>query len=525
MPTAQELPIDSSATALEMALEIFGSGATVNNATYFGDPLSSGIYSNGDAVSEEATPGDTGVILSTGHVDDFTNDSGTLNTNTATNTGTNSSGVNGDSQFDALAGGSTFDASILLVEFTPTGDTLTVDFVISSEEYPEFVSSQYLDVIGVWVNGVEATVSVGNGQASVGNINGANTPNLYNDNTSDQFNTEMDGFTVTLTFSAPVNAGATNTLRIGVADVADSGYDTNLLIAGGSVQSSIVALDDSVTIGNNDTTILDVLANDSTTGGTLSITHVNGETVVAGQTIVLGTGQQVTLNANGTFTIQGDSDDETVYFNYSIVDDNGNTDTALVGITQVPCFAAGTLIDTADGPIAVETLRPGIQVPTRDQGLQTIRWVGRRTVSTTGANVPIRIAKGTMGAVRDLVLSSQHRVLIQDVWATLMFGEDEVLVKAKDLINDHSVRPVTDMDEITYVHILFDTHQIVMANGVACESYLPGPATMKQFDRSTQTEIVLLFPELTAGFDHYGPAARSILRTPEAAALAQVLAA
>ena len=64
MPTATELPIDTTATALDMANEIFGSGATVNSATYFGDNNASGIYSNGDVVSPFATPGDTGVILS-----------------------------------------------------------------------------------------------------------------------------------------------------------------------------------------------------------------------------------------------------------------------------------------------------------------------------------------------------------------------------------------------------------------------------------------------------------------------------
>ena len=82
----------------------------------------------------------------------------------------------------------------------------------------------------------------------------------------------MDGFTVTLTFVAPVTPGAINTLKVGVADVGDSGYDTNFLIAGGSVHSTVIAKDDTI--------ILDVLGNDSSTGGALTVTHLHGQAVV-----------------------------------------------------------------------------------------------------------------------------------------------------------------------------------------------------------------------------------------------------
>jgi hypothetical protein len=116
----------------------------------------------------------------------------------------------------------------------------------------------------------------------------------------------MDGFTITLTFVAPVIPGVVNTLKIGVADVGDSSYDTNLLIAGGSIQTAIVALNDAITLGPTDT---HVMGNYSSVGGTLMVTHINGFPVVAGDTI--------TLNADGTFTIVADTDDETVYFNGS----------------------------------------------------------------------------------------------------------------------------------------------------------------------------------------------------------------
>ena len=56
MATATELPINTSATALDMANEIFGSGMVVNSATYSGDVASSGTYSNGDIVPQSQHP-------------------------------------------------------------------------------------------------------------------------------------------------------------------------------------------------------------------------------------------------------------------------------------------------------------------------------------------------------------------------------------------------------------------------------------------------------------------------------------
>ncbi len=525
MPTATELPIDTTATAGAMADEIFGSGIIVNSASYSGDANSSGIYTNGDSVSDAATPGDSGVILSTGNATDFTNSDGSTNTNQSTSTSTNTAGIDADSDFNALANGNTFDASFLEVNFTPDGDTITIDFVLSSEEYPEYNSSQFNDVVGVWVNGVQATVSIGNGDASIGNINGGVTQNIYNDNTTDAFNTEMDGFTVTLTFVAPVNPGVPNTLKIGVADVADAKYDTNLLIAGGSVQSTIVAQDDAVFVGNNDTKIVDVLANDSSTAGTLSVTHINGTAVVAGDTVTLATGQQITLNADGTFTVVGDGDAETVYFNYGIEDSNGNTDSGLVEVQQVPCFVAGTWIDTVEGPCLIETLQAGAQILTRDAGVQTLRWIGRRTVRATGPNRPIRIKAGQFGATKDLLLSPQHQVLIGGWWAELFFGEDEVLVKAKTLVNDKTVRLDDELSQVTYLHMLFDDHQIVTANGVDCESYLPGPMTMFGFEPDTQAEILRLFPQLETDCTAYGLPARPMVKSRVAGPLTAVLVA
>lgn len=518
MATATELDINTSATATQMANEIFGDGTTVVSSSYSGDVDSSGIYTGADTTTPGVAPADSGVILSTGNAVDFTNSDGSTNTNTSASTSTNTSGVNGDSDFNSIAGSETYDASFLEIGFIPDGDVLTIDFVLSSEEYPEFANSQYNDVVGVWVNGVEAQVTIGDGSASIGNINQNATQNIYVDNTADQYNTEMDGFTITLTFTAPVNAGELNEIKIGVADVSDSSYDTNLLIAGGSVQTAFVAQDDTLDSSLNGSNNLDVLANDnSAAGGTLTITHINDVAVTAGDTITLATGQQITLNADGTLQVVADGDAETVYFNYTVENDSGDSDTALVEVNQaLACFMRGTLIDVETGSIAIEELKPGMMVRTYDHGLQPLRWIGRSRVSVTQDTAPIRIRKGTFDSLSDLWVSPNHRMLITGQFAELLFGEDEVLAKAKDLINDKSIRRDDSFESVEYYHLLFDQHEILWSNGALSESYHPGPQSSAGFDRETQDELFKLFPDLCPSTGAgYGAAARMSLRQYE----------
>jgi hypothetical protein len=516
MATGAELTYTST-TALNMANAIFGAGVTVTGASYTGPASSAAVYSNGQ-LAPGVVPSNTGVILSTGRASDFTQSSGDPNRNTGTSTDT--TGINNNAQFNTIAGATTYDAVWLDVDFIPQGDEMTIRFVFSSEEYPEYINSQFNDVVGVWVNGVHVPIQVGNGQTSVNNINGNTQENLFRSNTNDAYNTEMDGFTITMTLKMQVNPGVVNSIRIGIADTSDARYDSNLLIAGDSVQTVLVANNDAVNINPFGTKTVSVLDNDNgLPNSVLTITHINGVPVVAGQTVTLASGQQVTLNANGTFTIVGDGNIETKTFTYTVQDQFGNIDTAFVTMTSVPCFVAGTLIRTPDGERAVETLQPGDLVLTHDDGPQPIRWVGQRRVAAVGHLAPIRIKANTFGDHRTLMLSPQHRILIRDGLAELLFGENEVLVAAKDLVNDRSIR-VQEGGEVDYVHILFDRHQVVFSEGLATESFLPGPQVTAQLERDIVDELAAIFPELNPRTgDGYGPTVRRALRGHEAQVL------
>lgn len=520
MATGSELAINPGANAMDMAQTIFGSDIQIVGATYSGARGSSAIYSKGDLRSPEATPADTGVILSTGYARDFTQSAGDPNRSTNASTDMNPKGTGADPDFNAIAGQQTYDAASLQVDFIPTTDFISMQFVFASEEFPQAAATNFNDMIGLWSNGVYIPVSV----ATAGS-NGTNSTNLFIDNTSGAHNTEMNGFTVTMSVKIPVIPGQVNTLKIGIADVGNSGTDTNLLIGANSVQGSILVNDDAFDIAPNQTKTIDLLGKDvNQSGGSLTITHINGEAVTAGSSVTLSTGQILTLNADGTITVVNDADIEDFSFTYTAegvagVSGTIQSDIGYVTLTSIPCFVAGTLIRTPDGDKPVEELAPGDLVMTYDDGPQPVRWIGRRTVEAKGKLAPIRIRRGTFGKHGTLLVSPQHRILVRDVLAELMFGERDVLVKARDLVNDGSVK-IMEGGEVEYVHLLFDTHQVIFSEGLATESFLPGPQTTSLFEREMVEEIVSIFPELDPQTGHgYSPSARLTLKEYEARAL------
>ena len=518
MATASELPIDTSATAMDMANSMFGNGIDVQNASFLGASNASGIYSGGDSVTPSATPSDGGVILSTGDVAAYTNTTGDPNTSAGTSTNHN---LAGDTDLTSIAGANTFDAAVFTAEFIPDGSTLTMQLVFSSEEYLEYVNGGFNDAVGVYVNGVKAELGFGDGDITINNINDQSNSNLYVDNpdTADTYNTEMDGFTVTLSLKAPVNPDVVNTIKIAIADGGDGAFDSNLLIAENSVQTQLIAENDEVGISLTGSKNVDVLDNDiNEPGSTLTITEINGQSVVAGDVITLPSGETVELMPDGTLQITGDGAASENVFTYTVADDLGNTDVGYINVTTAPCFVAGTLIKTTRGLVPVEELEPGHTVVTKDSGICSILWAGSSTLPAAGRFAPVEIQQNALGQHGATRVSPNHRVLLTGARAQLLFGTSEVLVSAKDLINDHSIRTVEEDLPITYVHILFDRHEIVWGDGLQSESYQPGDISMDAFDAATREEVFALFPDLRCG-GSYGPAARRALRRFEARAL------
>ena len=148
------------------------------------------------------------------------------------------------------------------------------------------------------------------------------------------------------------------------------------------------------------------------------------------------------------------------------------------GLFKAPCFAAGTRLSVPGGARKVEGLRVGDLVETADHGPQPVRWIGGRVVPAAGAAGPIAIAPGALGEGlprADLVVSPQHRVLVASAVASRMTGQAQVLVPAKQLLGLPGIRRLKPRLAIRYVHLLFDRHEIVFAEGAPTESLFLGP--------------------------------------------------
>ncbi|WP_323038291.1 Hint domain-containing protein [Gemmobacter sp.] len=360
MATAQQLQIDATADATQMAETMFGAGIHIVDASFQGDSIQSGIYTDALTSIPGLSPTDSGVIFSTGHVQSFAPYSdGTGNTNRAAGTTTDTQGgINGDSQLNTLAGGNTYDAAIFTATFVPDGNWITLQFVFSSEEYLEYVSGGYNDAFGVWVNGVYAPVTVLNGGvAAIDTVNTTQNPNLFLNNpaNADTYNSEMDGLTRVLTIKAPVTPGAENTIKIAIADAGDASYDSNVLIMADSIQSVTIAFEDEVNMTPNSTRTIDVLHNDTDASGEgLTITHINGTAVAVGDTVTLPSGDQVTLNEDGTLTIQTDADNGTDVFTYTVMNSAGDSDVGFVTLNSMSTLSPDGIVHGTTGDDVID---------------------------------------------------------------------------------------------------------------------------------------------------------------------------
>jgi len=190
----------------------------------------------------------------------------------------------------------------------------------------------------------------------------------------------------------------------------------------------------------------------------------------------------------------------------------------------VPCFTPGTMVATPTGERPVEDLRAGDKIITRDNGIQEICWTGQKALNGVELQQahhlrPVLIRAGALGnglPERDMMVSPNHRMLVASDRTALYFEEREVLVSAKHLLNSNGIQNV-DVIGTTYIHFMFEQHQVVLANGAWTESFQPGDYTLDGMGNAQRTEIFELFPELATreGRESYN-AARKILKRHEA---------
>ncbi len=184
----------------------------------------------------------------------------------------------------------------------------------------------------------------------------------------------------------------------------------------------------------------------------------------------------------------------------------------------VPCFAPGTLISTAQGPRAVETLRPGDLVLTLDNGLQEILWVRSGDQALEDLDVdakPVLIPAGSLGPgrpARDLIVSPQHRILVGGQDQIKGVFTNEGFAPAKSLTGLPRIHRMQGETSITWVHFACACHEVVFANGCATESLLLGPMVVNGLNKFERQEVIRIFGPPETGEDGLnGPPVRDCL--------------
>ena len=309
--------------------------------------------------------------------------------------------------------------------------------------------------------------------------------------------------------------------------------------------------DDSLYGGDGDDSLNGGFGNDIVEGGdgNDTIAGFDGEDVLTGgageDTLYGGQNSDLFLGGNGGDNVVGgeDPDDSDVdvldltgsnvdFITYTDGDPESGVVTFLDGTTMtfseienvIPCFTPGTTIATAKGERLVEELKVGDRIITRDNGIQEIAWVGHKEM--TGKQLvqnphlkPILIKAGALGnglPERDMMVSPNHRVLVASELTQLYFEENEVLAAAKHMVGTQGIHAI-DVMSTTYVHFMFERHEVVLSNGAWTESFQPGDYSLKGIGNSQRNEIMELFPDLAtkSGLEGY-QSARKALKKHEA---------
>ena len=165
---------------------------------------------------------------------------------------------------------------------------------------------------------------------------------------------------------------------------------------------------------------------------------------------------------------------------------------------SINCYTAGTMMSTPHGPRAVETLTAGDMVLTADGRETPVTWLGRQPVNTRLAHPakanPIRITAGALGnglPERDLRLSPDHAICI-----------DGLLINAGALVNGSTIYQEQGKlpDSFTYYHIETEAHELLLAEGVAAESFIAyaGRDTFENGDEATVHIPEMDLPRISA---------------------------
>jgi len=253
LQTYSQLIITTGSTPAQMVQNtLLGPGISVSNVTFVGStssPYQIGEFSNGNTTNLGM---DQGIVMSSGDV--------TQIPGPVTNFASTSVGTAGIPEIDNIAGGTSYDGAKLEFDFIPLDNIIQFQYVFGSEEYPEYVNSGYNDAFVFLITGPNpsggnytdqniALIPFTTTPVTINNVNSGSNSAYYIDNQALNGQTiVLDGFTTVLIAQADVTACQSYHIKIAIADIGDSAFDSDVFLKANSFSTD--ALDIVITYSN-----------------------------------------------------------------------------------------------------------------------------------------------------------------------------------------------------------------------------------------------------------------------------------
>lgn len=131
----------------------------------------------------------------------------------------------------------------------------------------------------------------------------------------------------------------------------------------------------------------------------------------------------------------------------------------------------GCMVQTADGEMPVEWLRPGDRVVTRDNGFQTLRRIQRHSIDLADMRAmpdlcPVLVTSGSVDGLYpldEMLVGGGTRIMLRSPLAELHFGDNVVLARAAALVNGVSVQTVLPQRPMVLNQPVFDRPEVIFA--------------------------------------------------------------
>lgn len=303
-----QLNISTSMTPQQLVQNVLlGGGVTVSNVTYTGSGISRGNFTGGASTNLGLA---SGIVLATCNVIGANDNNGNpvpLLGSPVSNFASEDMGQSGDPDLEALLSGtsSSYDASVLQFDFIPLSDTIKFRYVFASEEYPEYVCSEFNDVFGFFVSGPGISGPYSNNSINIARIPNTNLPvaiNSINNGSVGLYGTAggcisqsyslyfidneamsgttivFDGFTVVLTAWCVVQPCQQYHIKLAVCDISDGVWDSAVFLEAGSFSSTTITVSSATT---NASVATDTTAVEGCSGNIITFTRTGSSNASA----------------------------------------------------------------------------------------------------------------------------------------------------------------------------------------------------------------------------------------------------